>query len=104
MGITDPELYILDTFEDVEYERKTIEVSLTDTSEKLLAHTYVWSNTNDPKLYGEWDFEEWRGAHMEDFVKMTSGFMEELELPEAKPRVSTYEIFYQQDAGDHQKS
>lgn len=28
MGITDPELYILDTFEDVEYERSTVEVSL----------------------------------------------------------------------------
>lgn len=27
-GITDPELDVLDTFEDVEYERRTIEVSL----------------------------------------------------------------------------
>ncbi|KAH8503969.1 hypothetical protein H0E87_011565 [Populus deltoides] len=27
-GITDPELYILDEFEDVEYERVTVDVSL----------------------------------------------------------------------------
>lgn len=28
LGITDPELGVLDTFEDVEYERKAVEVSL----------------------------------------------------------------------------
>lgn len=28
LGITDPELHILDEFEDVEYERSTVEVSL----------------------------------------------------------------------------
>lgn len=28
LGITDPELHILDGFEDVEYERSTVEVSL----------------------------------------------------------------------------
>lgn len=56
-GITNPELDILDTFEDVEYERRTVEVSLMDSSEKLQAHTYVWSDKNDPNLYGVWDFE-----------------------------------------------
>lgn len=34
---------------------------------------------------------------MNDFLKMTAGFMEELELPESKPRVATYESFFQQD-------
>ncbi|KAB1204463.1 Protein AIG2 [Morella rubra] len=56
-GITNPELYILDTFEDVEYERRAVEVSLLDISEKLQAHTYVWSDKSDPNLYGDWDFE-----------------------------------------------
>jgi hypothetical protein len=28
-----------------------------DTSEKMLAEAYIWSNENDPELYGEWDFE-----------------------------------------------
>lgn len=28
MGITDPELVVLDTFEDVEYLRRTVEISL----------------------------------------------------------------------------
>ncbi|KAK4558830.1 hypothetical protein RGQ29_008188 [Quercus rubra] len=96
-GITNPELDILDTFEDVEYERRTVEVSLMDSSEKLQAHTYVWSDKNDPNLYGVWDFEEWKPVHMNDFIKMTTGFVEELEQPESKPRVATYESFYNQD-------
>lgn len=33
---------------------------------------------------------------MKDFINMTTGFMEELELPESKPRVETYETFFQQ--------
>ncbi|KAK4401079.1 AIG2-like protein D [Sesamum angolense] len=47
-GITPPELYILDVFEDVEYERKTANVLL----------------------------EEWKLLHIEDFMKMTKAFME----------------------------
>ncbi|WRX35071.1 Gamma-glutamylcyclotransferase [Theobroma cacao] len=113
-GITDPELHILDEFEDVEYQRSLVEVSslnrnsvqsatacrciMQESSDKLQAHAYVWSNANDPNLYGHWDFEEWEGAHKESFMKMTSEFMEELELPESKPRVATYESFYHQDA------
>ncbi|WZZ82587.1 hypothetical protein YC2023_103159 [Brassica napus] len=34
-GITDDERKLLDEFEDVEYDRKAVEVVLTDTSEKL---------------------------------------------------------------------
>jgi hypothetical protein len=37
---------------------------------------------------------------MNDFIKMTTEFVEELELPESKPRVATYESFYEQD-GQH---
>ncbi|KAK7283024.1 hypothetical protein RIF29_12224 [Crotalaria pallida] len=96
LGISGPELDILDEFEDVEYTRSDVEVSLKDNDEKLQVHTYVWSNQNDPNLYGEWDFEEWKQAHVNDFVKMTDGFMQELELPESKPRVQTYESFYNQ--------
>eukprot|EP00268_Persea_americana_P031206 TRINITY_DN3030_c0_g2_i9.p1 TRINITY_DN3030_c0_g2~~TRINITY_DN3030_c0_g2_i9.p1 ORF type:complete len:142 (+),score=23.21 TRINITY_DN3030_c0_g2_i9:142-567(+) len=68
LGITDPELGVLDTFEDVEYERKAVEVSLV----------------------------EWKRLHMNDFVKMTGGFMDELEQSESKTRVATYESFYQE--------
>ncbi|OMO61942.1 AIG2-like protein [Corchorus capsularis] len=100
-GITDPELHILDEFEDVEYQRTPVEVSLLEScnNKQLQAHAYVWSDSNDPNLYGDWDFEEWERVHKEDFIKMTAGFVEELELPESKPRVATYESFYnQQDA------
>ncbi|XP_017629662.1 AIG2-like protein D isoform X2 [Gossypium arboreum] len=69
IGISDPELYILDEFEDVEYQRTRVEVSLL----------------------------EWKQVHKESFIKMTMGFMEELELPESKPIGATYESFYQQD-------
>ncbi|XP_058113505.1 AIG2-like protein D [Magnolia sinica] len=97
LGITDPELHVLDTFEDVEYERENVEISLIDGSEKLQVHAYVWGNKNDPSLHGEWDFEEWRRLHMADFLRMTVGFMDELEQPESKPRVATYESFFQQN-------
>lgn len=40
--------------------------------------------------------KQWKGVHMNDFVKMTMGFVEELELPESKPRVATYETFFKQ--------
>uniref|UniRef100_A0A2P2PQC1 Putative gamma-glutamylcyclotransferase n=1 Tax=Rhizophora mucronata TaxID=61149 RepID=A0A2P2PQC1_RHIMU len=99
-GITDPELDVLDTFEDVEYERRTVDVSLTDGSEKVQAHAYIWANQDDPNLYGVWDFEEWKKEHMDDFIKMTMGFVEELELPESKTRVAAYESFYQQDGNN----
>ena len=41
LGITDPELHILDEFEDVEYLRTGVEVSLLESSDKLQAHAYV---------------------------------------------------------------
>ncbi|XP_042485709.1 AIG2-like protein D [Macadamia integrifolia] len=94
-GITDPELYVLDTFEDVEYERSTVDVSIIENSERLQVYAYVWGNKNDPNLYGEWDFQEWKKIHMNDFLKMTVDFAEELEQPESKTRVETYESFYQ---------
>ncbi|KAG5048517.1 hypothetical protein JHK85_009620 [Glycine max] len=97
LGISGVELDILDEFEDVEYTRTDVEVSLKDKSEKLQVCAYVWSNPNDPNLNAEWDFEEWKQVHLNDFVKMTGGFMQELELPESKPRVQTYETFYKQE-------
>jgi hypothetical protein len=33
------------------------DLSLQDTSETMLADTYVWADAEDPNLYGEWDFE-----------------------------------------------
>lgn len=43
------------------------------------------------------NYKEWKRVHMNDFVKMTMGFVEELEQPESKSRVITYESFFQQD-------
>ncbi|XP_004501215.2 AIG2-like protein D [Cicer arietinum] len=98
LGISGLELHILDEFEDVEYIRTDVQVSfLEPNSQNLPVQAYVWSNPNDPDLYSHWDFEEWKNVHMNDFVKMTDGFVKQLELPESKPRVQTYESFYKQE-------
>lgn len=39
------------------HAKKESDFFLQDSSEKLQAHTYVWSDKNDPNLYGVWDFE-----------------------------------------------
>ncbi|KAM0915330.1 hypothetical protein ACQ4PT_010935 [Festuca glaucescens] len=93
MGISDAELIVLDAFEDYEYVRRRVQISLTDTSDTMLADTYVWSDAKDPDLYGEWDFEEWKKLHMKDFLTMTLGFVQGLERPESKTRVETYQSF-----------
>ncbi|KAJ3696278.1 hypothetical protein LUZ60_001655 [Juncus effusus] len=98
-GITDAELEIIDNFEDVEYVRKTVQISLLDTAEKLFAEAYIWGNQDDPDLYGEWDFEEWKKVRMKDFIEMTRAFMDYSVEPEAKStRVETYQSFYKQDS------
>ncbi|KAK8954432.1 AIG2-like protein [Platanthera zijinensis] len=94
LGVTDAELYILDTFEDEEYKRNTVEVFLNGDSERLLAETYVWGDKDDQNLFGEWDFEQWKQLHMKDFLAMTEGFVLALEHPEWKTRVATYEAYY----------
>ncbi|KFK29712.1 hypothetical protein AALP_AA7G169200 [Arabis alpina] len=96
-GITDDELKLLDEFEDVEYDRHTVEVVLKDTSEKLQVETYVWKNKDDLDLYGEWDFEEWKRHDKEDFVTATKKFVEGRKLPEAKTRIDTFKTFFNQD-------
>ncbi|KAI0518882.1 hypothetical protein KFK09_006319 [Dendrobium nobile] len=93
-GVTDAELHVLDAFEDEEYKRSTVEVFLNDDSGELFVETYVWANKDDPKLYGEWDFEEWKELHLKDFLSMTEGFVKELEQLELKTRVATYEAYY----------
>ncbi|KNA25318.1 hypothetical protein SOVF_007630 [Spinacia oleracea] len=94
-GVTNLELDILDIFEDVEYVRDSVEVTIVDNLEKLQAYAYVWDNKNDPDLYEDWDFEKWKVAHMKDFIEMTKEFVEEVEHPESKSRVETYNSFYQ---------
>ncbi|KAM0070388.1 putative gamma-glutamyl cyclotransferase [Helianthus debilis subsp. tardiflorus] len=97
LDITAPEMDILDKFEDYEYERRLVDVSLLDSSDVLQAYTYVWATSGDPDLYGEWDFEAWKESKMKDFLNMTVEFAEAQELPQSKPRVATYESYYKQN-------
>ncbi|KAI3699361.1 hypothetical protein L2E82_43619 [Cichorium intybus] len=71
-GLSATELDILDTYEDEEYDKRAVDVS-------LLAYVYIWANSGDPDLYGVWDFEEWKESKLEDYLKMTKSFVEELE-------------------------
>ncbi|GAB4854101.1 hypothetical protein Ancab_022684 [Ancistrocladus abbreviatus] len=96
VGVTALELPILDAFEDVEYVRDSVEVQREDNLEKLQAYAYVWEDKNDPDVYGDWDYEEWKRQHMSDFIKMTTGFIEDFEQPESKTRMETYESYYHQ--------
>ncbi|CAN6464550.1 unnamed protein product [Victoria cruziana] len=78
-GITDLELGILDEFEDVDYERNVVQVSLLESSEILQAYAYVWGNKSDPDLYGDWNLMDWREKHIDDYLIMTRRFSAELE-------------------------
>ncbi|KMZ61621.1 Protein AIG2 [Zostera marina] len=69
--LTDLELNLLDLFEDYEYERLPAEVTISDSMEKITVDVYVWVNKTDPKLHGEWNFQEWKEKHFKDFLQMT---------------------------------
>ncbi|KAM3332292.1 hypothetical protein ACQJBY_027853 [Aegilops geniculata] len=56
-GITDGELDVLDTFEDEEYAREAVGISLTDSADTMIAYAYIWGNVDDPDLYSECDFD-----------------------------------------------
>ncbi|KAL8267045.1 hypothetical protein R6Q59_004389 [Mikania micrantha] len=78
-GLSAAEIDVLDMYEDEEYDKRVVDVSLLDTSEVLQAYTYVWGNSTDPDLYGEWDFEEFKESNLKDYVEMTKRYVQELE-------------------------
>ncbi|CAH2044986.1 unnamed protein product [Thlaspi arvense] len=85
-GLTDAQLENLDMIEGDEYVRTTVEVVLTDTSEKMQVETFIWANKDDPDLYGEWDFEEWKRLHMEKFIEASKQFIEWKKNPNGRTR------------------
>ncbi|KAF2560388.1 hypothetical protein F2Q70_00018436 [Brassica cretica] len=85
-GLTDAQLENLDMIEGDEYERKTVEVVLTDTLEKMEVEAFIWANKDDPDMYGEWDFEEWKRLHMEKFIEASKKFIEWKKNPNGKTR------------------
>ncbi|KFK40523.1 hypothetical protein AALP_AA2G006700 [Arabis alpina] len=95
-GLTDDQLQNLDMVEGTEYERKTVEVVLTDTSQKMQVETYIWANKDDPDMYGEWDFEEWKRLHMEKFIEASKKFIEWKKNPDGRGR-EEFEKFVHED-------
>ncbi|CAH2044984.1 unnamed protein product [Thlaspi arvense] len=85
-GLTDAQLENLDMIEGDEYVRTTVEVVLTDTSEKMQVEAFVWANKDDPDMYGEWDFEEWKRLHMEKFIEASKQFIEWKKNPNGRTR------------------
>lgn len=86
-GITDSELDVLDTFEDVEYERRSVSVTTPDCMETLEVYAYVWANNTDPNLYGDWDFNMWKDLHKKKFLENARAFMEDLEELQTASRI-----------------
>jgi gamma-glutamylcyclotransferase (GGCT)/AIG2-like uncharacterized protein YtfP len=99
--LMDNELEILDEFEDVEYNRVLGEVFVLDNerqqigSNQLKAHAYVWANVDDKDLYGEWDFEEWKNTHMNDFLNMSKSFISDFRQSPNSRRVPIYETLFE---------
>ncbi|CAH2079907.1 unnamed protein product [Thlaspi arvense] len=86
MGLTDEELANVDAVEGNEYERVTVEVVRKDNSEKMTVKTYLWVNKDDPDMYGEWDFEEWKRLHKQKFIESFKEIMEWKRNPQGKVR------------------
>ncbi|VVB09267.1 unnamed protein product [Arabis nemorensis] len=84
MGLTDEELENLDTVEGNDYERVTVGVVREDNSEKMAVKTYIWINKDDPDMFGEWDFEEWKRLHKEKFKETFKDIMEWKRNPQGK--------------------
>ncbi|KAG7626966.1 Protein AIG2 C [Arabidopsis thaliana] len=83
-GVSDAELNNFDVIEGNDYERVTVEVVRMDNSEKVKVETYVWVNKDDPRMYGEWDFEEWRVVHAVKFVETFRKMLEWNKNPNGK--------------------
>ena len=67
-------------------------IYITATAQNVLLHvgfSFLISKTVT-------SLQEWKKLHLKDFLAMTNGFMHELEQPEAKTRVETYQSFMQQ--------
>ena len=81
-GLTDGDIWRLDTFEGSEYERKEVKVQLLKQvqdgskagGEEVVAETYVWSSRAEGLEEGEWDFAEFVREKMGSWVGEDPGF------------------------------
>eukprot|EP00850_Spirogloea_muscicola_P000697 SM000002S05777 [mRNA] locus=s2:2234228:2234970:+ [translate_table: standard] len=88
LDISPKEQAILDEFEDVEYIRQAVGVTLLgDQTQVMLqgeqppvmqAQIYVWAKQGDERLHGTWDYEAWRRDHLHEYVKMCGLFITEI--------------------------
>eukprot|EP00270_Netrium_digitus_P007820 TRINITY_DN2296_c0_g1_i1.p1 TRINITY_DN2296_c0_g1~~TRINITY_DN2296_c0_g1_i1.p1 ORF type:complete len:202 (+),score=48.81 TRINITY_DN2296_c0_g1_i1:64-606(+) len=102
-GLTEEEQNMFDAFEDTEYIRTLISAILPEGQEGSLSSTasgdqlsdgkdednsqeqgktkvvpayiYVWANHNDPNLYGDWSYEEWRAKNLDSFLESCRKFI-----------------------------
>ncbi|KAF2533532.1 hypothetical protein F2Q70_00032032 [Brassica cretica] len=57
-----------------------------DTSDNMQVEAFIWANKDDPDMYGEWDFEEWKRLHMEKFIEASEKFIEWKKNPDGRSR------------------
>mmetsp|Transcript_16322 Transcript_16322/g.19571 ORF Transcript_16322/g.19571 Transcript_16322/m.19571 type:complete len:106 (+) Transcript_16322:91-408(+) len=73
--LNDRERAVLDEFEDDEYERNTVTVTLKEGEirggEQVQAEAYVYEGptADQSQLHGTWDYETFRTTHLERFIQ-----------------------------------
>ncbi|KAL8890919.1 MAG: hypothetical protein Q9215_001996 [Flavoplaca cf. flavocitrina] len=78
-GLTDGDLYRLDIFEGVEYERRRVKINILEIEgneagegnvegEEVTVETYIWVAGKRKLEDGEWDFAEFRREKMHNWI------------------------------------
>lgn len=74
-SLTSRELAVLDWFEDEAYVMRSVRVELADgANAETIA--YVYEDTRN--LHGTWDYDEFRHAHLDDYLVACDAFAEDI--------------------------
>ncbi|KAL9629166.1 MAG: hypothetical protein Q9204_005431, partial [Flavoplaca sp. TL-2023a] len=87
-GLTDGDLYRLDIFEGVEYERRRVKINILEIEgnetgegnvegeEEVTVETYIWVAGKHKLENGEWDFAEFRREKMHNWITSSEEYDE----------------------------
>ncbi|KAG5190286.1 Butirosin biosynthesis, BtrG-like protein [Tribonema minus] len=86
--VTEREERIFDLFEDSDYDKETVTVTLEDGS-AVTCSAYVWNLSAAEELYGAWDFDAHFAPHVDSYAVMCRDFIDDVLLrglaPPAEP-------------------
>ncbi|CAO3632430.1 unnamed protein product [Cunninghamella blakesleeana] len=68
-GLSLDDVSALDAYEDDEYERRVLDVTLKKNDEKITCQVYIWIAGNDQLEDFDWDYQDWekRFLHITEF-------------------------------------